>query len=152
MRYQLALNKTFCPTPPPFTHRQFKHRQRTNINKTMLSASHHRFSTQSSQCQYWKANKYSILTVIELGPPVLESSAGSQNYMSFFDFEHKLNKTEIENWLPIGFNLALKTITLCIPIHRGFIYPSTKSWNDPGDISLPWNCASVIKSHSQNSE
>ena len=47
------------------------------------------------------------------------------------DSEHKLQKTRIENWLPIGFNLALKTTTLCsttnvmkrvlrsyIPIHR----------------------------------
>ena len=41
----------------------------------------HRFSTQSSQYQYWKARKYSILTVIELGPPVSESSTGSQQFM-----------------------------------------------------------------------
>ena len=31
----LTLNKT----PPPFNHRQLKHCQRTNINKTMLSPS-----------------------------------------------------------------------------------------------------------------
>ena len=29
------------------------------------------------------------------------------------DSEHKLHKTGIENWLPIGFNFALITITLC---------------------------------------
>ena len=35
----ISLNKTFCPTPPPFTHRRFMQRQKTKINKTMLSAS-----------------------------------------------------------------------------------------------------------------
>ena len=39
------------------------------------------FSTQSSQYQYWKASKYSILTLIVLGPPVLDFSTGSQNFM-----------------------------------------------------------------------
>ena len=33
IRFQLTLNKTFCPTPPPLIHRRFKHRQRTKINK-----------------------------------------------------------------------------------------------------------------------
>ena len=33
-RFQLCLNKTFCPTAPPLIHRQFKHRQRTKINRT----------------------------------------------------------------------------------------------------------------------
>ena len=37
--FQLALNKTYSLTPPPLIHRRFKHRQRTKINKTMLSAS-----------------------------------------------------------------------------------------------------------------
>ena len=39
MTFQLALNKTFCPNLQPLTHRQVKQRQRTKINKTMLSAS-----------------------------------------------------------------------------------------------------------------
>ena len=56
---------------------------------------------------------YSILTVIELGPPVSESSTGSQNYMPSTYPEHKFHKTGIENWLPIGFNIALITTTLC---------------------------------------
>ena len=38
-RFQLALNKTFCPNPPHFIHRRLNHRQRTKINKTMLSVS-----------------------------------------------------------------------------------------------------------------
>ena len=110
MRFQLALNKTFCLTPQALTHRQFKQRQRTKIKKIMLSAhphcDSHRFSTQSSQYQNWKANKYSILTVNELGPPVLEPSTRILKFYALTDSEHKFNKTEIENWLPIGENLG----------------------------------------------
>ena len=61
MRFQLVLNKTCKATPK---------------NKTMLSApslSPHQFSTQSLQYENWNANKYSILTVNELGLLVLES-------------------------------------------------------------------------------
>ena len=69
MRFQLALNKFFCPMlwycktkqcflPPP-----------------------HRFSTQNSQYHHWKASKYSILMVTELGSPVSESPTESQNLM-----------------------------------------------------------------------
>ena len=109
MRFQLGLNKTFCPYPQPLTHRQVKQWQRTKINKTMLSAPSlpsHRFSTQSLQYQNWNANKYSILTANELGPPVLESSARISKFYAPTDSEHKFNKTEIENWLPIGYNLG----------------------------------------------
>ena len=52
MRFQLALNNTFCPNPQPLTHQQVKQHKRTKINKTMLSAPslpHHQFSTQSLQ-------------------------------------------------------------------------------------------------------
>ena len=101
--FQLVLNKTFCPTPQPLTHRQLKHHQRTKINKTMLS---HRLSTQSSQYQNWKSNKYSILTVIELGPPVSEYSTRISKFYAPTNSKHKFNKTDIENWLPIGFSLG----------------------------------------------
>ena len=37
MRFQLVLDKTFCSNTQPLTHRQLKQRQRTKINKTMLS-------------------------------------------------------------------------------------------------------------------
>ena len=33
-----ALDKTFCSNQQPLTHRQLKQRQRTKLNKTMLSA------------------------------------------------------------------------------------------------------------------
>ena len=53
--------------------------------------------------------------VIERGQPLLESSAGSENFIPPppTDSKHKFHKTEIKNWLPIGFNLALITTTLC---------------------------------------
>ena len=38
MRFQPALNKTFCPNPQPLNHRRLKQRQRTKVNKKMLSA------------------------------------------------------------------------------------------------------------------
>ena len=34
----------------------------------------------------------------------------------------------------------------------GFTHPSIKTWNNPGDISLTWNCISVIKSQPPHSE
>ena len=116
MRFQLALNKTFFSNPQPLTHRRLKQRQRKKISKTMLSAHllppphpphlSHRFSTQSSQCHYWKTSKYSILTVNELGTPVLESSARISKFYAPTDSEHKFNKMGIETWLPIGYNLG----------------------------------------------
>ena len=58
-------------------------RTRSRI-KIMLSASLSLvFFTQSSQYQIWKGNTYSNLTVIELGPPVSESSTRiSKFYMT----------------------------------------------------------------------
>ena len=83
------------------------------------------FSTQSSQYQNWKANKYSILTVNELGPPVLESLARISKFYVLTDSEHKCNKTEIENWIPIRYNLGSSWLgthrdnryTMFIPAH-----------------------------------
>ena len=54
MRYQLALNKAFCPNQQPLIQRQVKQRQRKKINKAMLSAPPlppDRFSTQSLRYQ-----------------------------------------------------------------------------------------------------
>ena len=73
----------------------------------------HRFSAQNSQYQYWKASKYSILTVIEVEPPVSESLIESQHFMPLTNSEHKFHKTGIGIWLHIGFNLALITTKLC---------------------------------------
>ena len=108
MRFHLTLNKTCCPNPQPLPQQQVKQHQGTKIKKTMLSvppSPPDRFSTQSLQYQNWNPNNYSILTVNELGPSVLESSAGISKFYALTDSEHKFNKTQIENWLPIGCNL-----------------------------------------------
>ena len=58
---------------------------------------------------------YSILMVIQLGPPVSESSTGSQNFVPPppTDSKDKFHKMGIGNGLLIGFNLTLITTTLC---------------------------------------
>ena len=43
--------------------------------------------------------------VIELWLPLSESSIRISKFDAPTDPEHKFNKTEIENWQPIGFNL-----------------------------------------------
>ena len=88
MRFQLTLNKTFCPTPPLPTHQRLKHRQRT---KNFVW-----FSTQSPQYQNWKANKYAILTITELEPPVTEFSAKFQNALPALILNTNLIKRELK--------------------------------------------------------
>ena len=39
MQFQLPINKTFCPTPPPLIHQRFKHTQKIKINKALLYVS-----------------------------------------------------------------------------------------------------------------
>ena len=56
MWFQLGLNKTFCPTST-IIHQRFKHHQREKLTKIHFLPPPHWFSTQSSQYQYWTANK-----------------------------------------------------------------------------------------------
>ena len=56
--------------------------------------------------QIWKANTYSILTVIELGLPVLESSTRISKFYNPTNSEPKFRKTRIEDCLCIGFHLG----------------------------------------------
>ena len=103
MRFQLVLNKTFCPNPQPLTHRRLKQRQKTKINKTMLSAPLSSLPPSPLiGCPYKvhnirieKAKKYSILTVNELEPPVLDFSARISKFYAPTDSEYKFNKTEL---------------------------------------------------------
>ena len=92
----------------------------------------------------------------EPGSLVLESSTRVSGYFAPTDSEHKFNKTENENWLPLGYNLGSSWLRTRSHNHytmfthwRGessrFTYPSIKSWNDPGNISLLWKCSSVPK-------
>ena len=164
MRLQLALNKTFCPNPQPLTYLQVKQHQRTKISKTMLSA---RLPTLSSvfhtKFTISELKSYSILTVNKLGPPVLESSARISKFYASTDSEHKFNKTKSQNWLLIGYNLGSSWLgtgshnryIMFIRLWEepsGFIYPSIKFWNNPGNNWFPWSCASVLKSHTQHPE
>ena len=73
---------------------------------SLPSLSPHWFFAQSLQYQNSNTNKYSILTVKELGAPVLVSSARITKFYAPTGFEHRFNKTEIKNWLPIGYNLG----------------------------------------------
>ena len=122
------------------------------------------FFTQSSQYQIWKANTYSILTVIELGPPVSESSTRISKIYDPPNSEQKFYKTRIENWLSIGFKLGfpwLRTYsynhyTMHNMWHKvGMMgslklsYTHLQVLEQSGDLSLPLNCANALKIHTQ---
>ena len=79
---------------------------RTRINKIILCISTSSVFTQSFQYQYWKANAYSILTIIELGPPVSEFSTRTSKFYGSIDSEDKFHKTGIEDWLTMGSELG----------------------------------------------
>ena len=72
------------------------------------------FFTQSLQYQIWNVNTYSILTVIQLGPPVSESSTRISKFHDPTDSEHKFHRTRIENWLSIGFKLGSPWQRTCL--------------------------------------
>ena len=113
IRFQLALNKPFCPTSPPLINRSFKHRQRTKINKTMLSAS----PTSVFHTKFTISVLKSTWDFHPNGNWTWSVSVWVFNWVSIVyattDSEHKFHKTGIENWLPIEFNLTLITTTLC---------------------------------------
>ena len=120
MRFQLAQYKTFCNTPTPSPTDDWSTIREQKLTKDCFLPPRHRFSARRPQYQYWKANKYSILTVTELGPPVLKSSTRIWKFYTPTNSELKFYKSRIENWLPIGFNLrsfwwepTVKTSTLC---------------------------------------
>ena len=77
----------------------------------------HQFSTQSSQYQNWKAKKYSILMVLVPGLAVSESSTRILKFYVSTDSEHKLHKTGIKNWPPIGFSLQSSLLGTCSHNH-----------------------------------
>ena len=148
MRFQLALNKTFYPTHQRLKQLQTKPCFLHPCSPPLPPPPPHRFSTQaqSSQYQNWKANKCSIITVNEQGPPVISIFLLPLILNSNLQF----NKTKIENCLP-----SYNHYTMFIRYWRepwGFKYPSIKSWNNPGKSSFLWNCAGVVKSHTHHLE
>ena len=100
-------------------------------------------------------SKY-ILTVIELGLPLSESSTRISDFYYPTDSEHKFHKTRIIYWLSIGFELEFPwkrtynhnyNTMFNIQFDREsqtFIYPPSSKFlnNSAGDLSLTLNCAS----------
>ena len=76
--------------------------------KIMLSASPSLFfSHKVHNIRFEKQIRIlSQLSVIELGPPVPESSTGISKFHDPTDSEHKFYKTRIGNWLSIVFELG----------------------------------------------
>ena len=97
IQFQLPLHKTFYPISPPLSHWQLKHSHKTKINKIILSASPYCFFTHNLQYQNWKANKHTVLTVIELGSPVLEPFTKISIFYVPTDSKHKFHKAGIKN-------------------------------------------------------
>ena len=103
--------------------------------------------------------------VIELGSPVSESSATISKFYDPTDSECKFHKTRTEYCLSIGCELGSPWLAAYSHNHHNifnlqcdgeswtfiFIYPSSKSWNNPADTSLPLNCASALKIHTSAS-
>ena len=116
--------------------------------------------TQSSQYHISKANTYSILT--NGNRTWTRISTGISKFYEPSDSEPKFNKRRIKNWLSISFKLGSPWMRTCSHNHctmfniqydgesESSIYPSSKSWNNPGDLSLPLNCASTLKIHTQS--
>ena len=135
--------------------------------KIILSASPSLFFfTKSSEYQIWEVNTYYILTN---GNRTWTAMSEPSTRISMFhdptDSEQKFHKTRIENWLSIGFEPG--TPWLRIYSHNHYImhgllliswmrslkllsiYQYSKSWKNPGDLSLPLNCTSAFKIHTQ---
>ena len=93
-----------CPTPP-LIHRRFKYRQKTKINKILFAPPSSIFHTKFA---VFHPNSDRQCRSPQLGLKIL--------YLT--DSEHKFLKRGIENWLPIGFNLALTT-TILLSITNG---------------------------------
>ena len=81
MQYQLALNTT----------------KEQKLMKQYFLPPRHRISLQSTQNQNWKSNKYFILTVIELGPPLSGSLFKISKLYAPTDSKHRFNKARMEN-------------------------------------------------------
>ena len=95
----LCISLSAPPHHPSLIHRWFKHCPKIKINKAMHSALPHPCSTESSQYQYWKASKYSILTVFELG----STSVEVLNWVSKFYAPLILNTNFIKGESKIGY-------------------------------------------------
>ena len=102
MRFQLALNKTYCSIPPPLIDWRLK-RSQTKIDIIILSASPSLVFDTEFTMPKLKSIKHSTLTVTENLLLVLESFNKISKLYASTDSEHKFDRGGIENLLPIGF-------------------------------------------------
>ena len=69
----------------------------TNVRFLTMEENSFAAVKENSQYQNWQANKHPILTVIELGLPVSESSTKISKFYAPIDSKHKFYKVGIEN-------------------------------------------------------
>ena len=139
------------PHHPSFTENSSTTKEQKLTKQCCLPVTH-RFSKQSSQYQYWKAHKYSILTLIELGPSVSESSTRSQQFVPAMILNTEFIKQESNIFYPQD-SISNQLLQHYVPPLMGRAlrsYIPIKSWNNPGDISLSGNCTNAIRSHTHH--
>ena len=96
MRFQLALTENFCLSSRPLTIKAHPKEQK-NKTKKMLPASPSLAShTNSTICE---ANKFPIVTVTDLRPPLPKSLIRMTNIYASIASEHNFRNTGIEYWL-----------------------------------------------------
>ena len=76
---------------------------------------------------------------------------------NFIEQKSKIGYPQVLNWNPPDWEPTVMTITpgstySMMESLKNFIYPSTGFWNNPGDSSLPLNCANALKIHSKRPE
>ena len=62
---------------------------------------------------------------------------------------HRIQSAIVMNGNPQSYPLQYVQL-LMGTVLRFYIHTPIKSWNNPGDISLPWNCASALKSNTHH--
>lgn len=96
MRFQLALTENFCLSSRPLTMKA-QPKEQKNKKKKMLPASPSlAFHTNSTICE---ANKFPIVTVTDLRPPLPKSLIRMTNIYASIASEHNFRNTGIEYWL-----------------------------------------------------
>ena len=94
---------------------------------------------QSSQYHYWKAHKYSILTAIELGLPVSESSTGSRKFMPPLILNIKTGWWDASLML-WDFSQGNKAMHPAL-FKKYNLYLSLRYWNAHISEAVVWSCS-----------
>ena len=119
-RYEFSspLIRLFAPPHNPSPMDDHSSAKEQKLTKQCFLLPLHCSFTQSSQYRNWKGNKYSILIVSELRPPVSKSSTRISKFYAPTDSELKFYKTVIENCLSIVYNLGLSWLGTCCHNHH----------------------------------